>query len=71
MTLHPPIHQPKAIVEAIKAAPTQNLQRLLGTSKPIYLDPAQVSALTNALSQKVALIQGPPGMCTPSRSTAH
>ena len=71
MTLDPPVHQPKAIVEAIKAAPTQNLQRVLGTPKPIHLDSAQASALTSALSQKVALIQGPPGMCTPHRSTAR
>jgi len=70
-TLDPPVHQPKAIVAAIKAAPTLNLQHLLGTSEPIYLDSAQASALTNALSQKVALIQGPPGMCTSYRSTAH
>ena len=62
MTLDPPIHQQKEIVAAIKAAPAQNLQHLLNTPKPIYLDPAQVTALTNALSQKVALIQGPPGM---------
>ena len=71
MTLDPPIHQQKAIVAAIKAAPAQNLQHLLDTPTPIYLDTAQVSALTNALSQKVALIQGPPGMCNPYRSTVR
>jgi hypothetical protein len=64
MTLDPPIHQPKAIVAAIKAAPTQNLQHLLDNSKPVHLDQAQADALINALSQRVALIQGPPGMCT-------
>ena len=67
MTLDPPIHQPKAIVAAIKAAPTQNLQHLLGQSKPIHLDQAQADALINALSQRVALIQGPPGMCAVHR----
>jgi len=67
MTLDPPIHQPKAIVAAIKAAPTQNLQHLLGRSKPIHLDQAQADALINALSQRVALIQGPPGMCAVHR----
>ena len=65
MTIDPPAHQREAIVAAIKAAPTQNLQCLLDTPQSIRLDPAQASALTNALSQKVALIQGPPGMCTP------
>jgi len=64
MVLEPPVHQPKAIVAAIKAAPTQNLQHILGTLAPIHLDLAQADALTNALSQRVALIQGPPGMCT-------
>jgi hypothetical protein len=67
MTLDPPIHQPKAIVAAIKAAPTQNLQHLLNNSKPVHLDQAQADALINALSQRVALIQGPPGMCTVHR----
>ena len=64
MVLEPPIHQPKDIVAAIKVAPTQNLQHLLRTPEPVCLDQAQADALINALSQRVALIQGPPGMCT-------
>src|SRR5258706_231473 len=67
MTLDPPTHHPKAIVAAIKAAPTQDLQRLLDTPAPINLDQAQADALVNALSQRVALIQGPPGMCNVHR----
>ena len=63
MTLEPPTHHPTEIVAAIKAAPTQDLQRLLHTPRPIHLDQAQADALVNALSQRVALIQGPPGMC--------
>ena len=62
MTLDPPTHHPKAIVTAIRAAPTQDLQCLLRTPTPIHLDQAQADALVNALSQRVALIQGPPGM---------
>jgi hypothetical protein len=67
MVVDPPLHQPKTIVATIEAAPTQNLQRLLGTPEPICLDRAQSDALINALSQRVALIQGPPGMCTTFR----
>jgi hypothetical protein len=67
MALEPPVHQPKAYVGAIKAAPTQNLQRLLGTPEATHLDQAQADALINALSQRVALIQGPPGMCSTCR----
>jgi hypothetical protein len=67
MVLDPPLHQPKTIVAAIKVAPTQDLQRLLSTPEPICLDGAQSDALVNALSQRVALIQGPPGMCTACR----
>ena len=71
MTLDPPTHHPKAIVAAIKAAPTQNLQPLLYTPEPIHLDQAQADALINALSQRVALIQGPPGLCTVYRFIIH
>ena len=62
MTLDPPTYYPEAIVAAIKAAPTQDLKPLLDTPTPIHLDQAQADALVNALSQRVALIQGPPGM---------
>ena len=71
MLLDPPTHQPKAVVAAIKAAPTRNLQHLLHTPEPICLDQAQADALINALSQKVALIQGPPGMFTVCRFVIH
>ena len=71
MVLDPPTHQPKAVVAAIKAAPTQNLQHFLDTPKPIHLDQAQADALINALSQRVALIQGPPGMLIVCRYVIH
>ena len=71
MALEPPIHQPTAIVTAIKADATQNLQHILGTRAPIHLDQAQTDALINALSQRVALIQGPPGVCTIRRFVIH
>ena len=71
MVLNPPAHQPKDVVAAIKSAPTRNLQDFLDTPKPIHLDRAQADALVNALSQRVALIQGPPGMFTVRRFFIH
>jgi len=61
MLLAPPIHYPFSVVASIRASPKQDLQPLLQTSKPIILDPAQAEALLGALSQRLALIQGPPG----------
>ena len=71
MVLNPPAHQPKDVIAAIKSAPTRNLQDFLDTPKPIHLDRAQADALVNALSQRVALIQGPPGMFTVCRFFIH
>ena len=61
MLLAPPSHYPFDVVASIRASPKQDLQPLLQTSKPIILDPAQAQALLGALSQRLALIQGPPG----------
>ena len=71
MVLNPPTHQPKAVVAAIKSAPTRNLQDFLDTPEPIHLDRAQADALVNALSQRAALIQGPPVMFTVCRFSIH
>ena len=60
-----PIHYPSSLVTAIQHQ-TTDLQSLLSTKNPINLDQAQRDALVNALSQRVALIQGPPGAYEPS-----
>jgi hypothetical protein len=60
MGLSRPTHYPSSLVTALQCH-TTNLQSLLSTPNPINLDPAQMDALVNALSQRVALIQGPPG----------
>lgn len=65
LLLAPPAHYPFSVVASIRASPKQNLQPLLQTSKPIILDPAQADALLGALSQRLALIQGPPGKLWP------
>jgi hypothetical protein len=66
MGLSRPIHYPYSLVKAIQYQ-TTDLQSLLRTPKPINLDQAQMDALVNALSQRVALIQGPPGAPEPSQ----
>ena len=62
----PPPHYPFSVIATIRASPKQNLQPLLQTSKPIILDTAQEQALLGALSQRLALIQGPPGRLRPA-----
>ena len=60
MALSRPIHYPSSLVAALQHQ-TTDLQSLLRTPNPITLDQAQMRALVSALSQRVALIQGPPG----------
>src|SRR5258706_3798143 len=60
MGLGRPIHYPPSLVTALQCQ-TTNLQSLLRTPNPINLDQAQMDALVNTISQRVALIQGPPG----------
>jgi hypothetical protein len=62
-TVEPPTYTlPIAIVQAIKSDPRQDLSTLLRTPKPILLDNSQVLSLLAGLTQKVSLIQGPPGV---------
>jgi len=60
-----PPFQPQDIIQAIKQDPSQNIQSLLKTSKPITLDASQASSLLSGLTQNVSLIQGPPGAFPP------
>jgi hypothetical protein len=60
-----PIHYPSSLVTALQCQ-TTDIQSLLETPNPIHLDQPQMDALVNALSQRVALIQGPPGVSEPS-----
>lgn len=60
-SLNRPADQPWQIVDAIKANPGQNLQHFLKTLRPIHLDKAQADSLLAGLTQRVSLIQGPPG----------
>jgi hypothetical protein len=56
-------HTISSLAASIISDPSQNLQPLLGTSKPIHLDKSQSASLVAGLSQPVSLIQGPPGGC--------
>jgi hypothetical protein len=50
------------IVRTIRSNPTSDLQSLLRTKKSVKLDESQAQSLLSGLTQRVALIQGPPGM---------
>jgi hypothetical protein len=49
------------IVKTIERTRGLNLHLLLGTTKQIDLDPSQTESLLAGLTQRVSLIQGPPG----------
>lgn len=53
--------QPTRIVQALWDNPRQDLQPLLQTSAKIILDTSQAASLASGLTQRVSLIQGPPG----------
>jgi hypothetical protein len=52
---------PQHIIRAIQANPTKDLSGILKTDRPVLLDDAQTSSLLSGLTQRVSLIQGPPG----------
>lgn len=56
-------HIPKiaALAYRIRCHPGQDLRSHLQSSKPVILDKAQEASLLAGLTQKVSLIQGPPG----------
>lgn len=56
-----PRYLPTLIIDALKANVNQDLQPILKTPKAVRLDEAQAASLIAGLTQRVALIQGPPG----------
>ncbi|KAK7054631.1 hypothetical protein VNI00_003094 [Paramarasmius palmivorus] len=57
-----PNHIPSIIVDTLRANPRCDLRTIIGTNKSIMLDNSQHTSLLAALTQRVSLIQGPPGM---------
>jgi hypothetical protein len=50
------------MIELIGQNWEQDLQDTVGATRNVKLDSAQAQSLLNGLSQRVSLIQGPPGM---------
>ena len=50
------------VVKALERNPKVDLQALLETNSTIKLDSSQAASLYSGLTQKVALVQGPPGV---------
>lgn len=56
-----PRNIPSSIVGMVRLNPCQELQSLLRTPKSVKLDRSQAESFLNGLTQRVSLIQGPPG----------
>ena len=52
---------PNVVIERLVHHPSDDLQALIQSSKPVVLDRSQNASLIASLKQTVALIQGPPG----------
>jgi hypothetical protein len=58
---------PLNVINAIKEHGNGDIQSILGTSNSVRLDASQLESLLAGLTQRVSLIQGPPGMWIGSR----
>jgi len=62
VTLQTPPQTADNVISAIGANRSGNLQYLFQTPNPVNLDRSQASSILSGLTQRVSLIQGPPGM---------
>lgn len=57
----PPQQLPHGVIESLRRDPQQDLKTIIDSPKSIILDNAQAQSLLSGLSQRVSIIQGPPG----------
>lgn len=63
-TRSPPLLESESIVDllaSIRSDPSCDLQQALGLPRPTRLDPSQVECFAASLTQRLSLVQGPPG----------
>jgi hypothetical protein len=56
-----PSFKPNNIISGLEDRSEKDLKELLGLRKSVILDASQMKSLCTSLSQRVGLIQGPPG----------
>jgi hypothetical protein len=56
------LFQPSRILQGLEDSAGKELKQLLGARKSVILDESQVASLVSCLSQRVSLVQGPPGI---------
>ena len=52
---------PDPLLEQIRREGTDNLGEVLNINRPVTLDPSQLESLLSGLTQRLSIIQGPPG----------
>ncbi|GJE92068.1 stage V sporulation protein K domain-containing protein [Phanerochaete sordida] len=60
-TLDPPPNFPEHVVTALHRAPTEDLQYILGSHLPVKFDDAETQSIVSCLTNRVSLVQAPPG----------
>lgn len=63
-TIESPSFQPTSFIKMLEAKSGENIGDLLQLQKRVVLDASQMNSLRTCLSQRVSLVQGPPGKAT-------
>jgi hypothetical protein len=62
---------PPTIINDLNGRANRDIRDILGASKAVKLDYSQLDSLVAGLTQRVSLIQGPPGMVSHSNVATH